>query len=389
MKRTVFILYGLILLGLSFFSYAFIDPNLIYYKNIYSGFAFQNKTLVTILYLCFIALLFVSYLFIIKSVNRKRFNSKDVRFLIGITCVGLFFSYPAMLSYDIFNYLTTAKVLFFHHENPYLIMPIEFLGDPFLLFTHAANKLALYGPVWILFSGVPHFLGAGNFIVTLMSFKLVALIFYVLTVLLIWKLAKNLYVVSLFAFNPLIILESLLSSHNDIIMVFLVLLSFFLMQNKKYLLALLIFGASILIKYATLILLPIFIFMLWKNYKGKDINWKNIYYFSFLSMLIIFLLSPLREEMYPWYAVWFLPFIFLIPEKKNILYLSIAFSFGLLLRYAPFMYSGTHFGITPLLKIVLASLPVVIVGFSILSSRPKWRNLLQLGWRKIPRLRSE
>ncbi len=66
--------------------------------------------------------------------------------------------------------------------------------------------------------------------------------------------------------------------------------------------------------------------------------------------------------MYPWYAIWFLPFTVLNPHKKNLIYLSLAFAFGLLLRYLPFMYSGSHLGYTPILRIILMSLPLVITG---------------------------
>jgi hypothetical protein len=99
----------------------------------------------------------------------------------------------------------------------------------------------------------------------------------------------------------------------------------------------------------------------------KEINWKKIFFLSTISMLIIFFLSPLREEMYPWYAIWFLTFSLLLPERKLLLHFSIAISFGLLLRYIPFMYSGTHFGHTPFLRIILTVIPVFIAGLIFIS----------------------
>ena len=378
MKKIIFILYTLTLLLLVLFSYGFIDPNLIYYKKIFSNFAFENRLATTLLYSLFIVVLFLFYFAFIFLVSQKKLHMKEIKFLIMITCVILLFAYPAMLSYDIFNYIVTAKVLFFYHENPYIIMPMEFTGDPMLLFTHAANKVALYGPGWILFTGIPHVLGMGNFFITIMSFKLMAIVFYLLVLVLIWRLSRNLLSLSLFAFNPLILIEVLLGNHNDIVMLVLTLLSFLSIKKKHYFLAICFFLGSVLIKYATIFLLPVFLFLLWKAYKQREINWQKIYFASFIAMLLVFFLSPLREEMYPWYAVWFLPFIFLIPDRKNVLYLSIAFSFGLLLRYVPFMYSGTHFGITPVLRILLASLPLGITAlYLLLSSRLKWRSLIK------------
>lgn len=362
MKQFIYWFYSLLLSSFTIFSYTFVDQNLIYYKQIYSGFAFQNRIAVSLIYAAFIFLFFIIYACLIKLINKKILNLKDIKYLIGITCLILLFSYPAILSYDIFNYITTAKVLFYYHENPYLIMPIAFLGDPILLFTHAANKTALYGPAWLLISGIPFIFGLGNFFLTIINFKLVVLLFYLATVFMLWKFTKNILTVAFFAFNPLIVIETLVSGHNDIVMIFLALLSFYLLKNKRYLWAICLFLLSILIKYATGFLLPIFIFILWQMYHKKEINWEKTFIFSTFSMLIIFFLSPLREEMYPWYALWFLTFAFCVPKVKFLLYFSLAMSVGLLLRYLPFMYLGTYFGMTPVSRIILTLIPVIVFG---------------------------
>lgn len=361
MKKVFFILYPVVLLGLTIFSYLFIDPNFIYLKNIYSGIAFKNRQLITFLYLLIILLFFTFYFLFLLLIHRKLINAKDIKLLIVLTVGMLLFAYPAMLSYDIFNYIATAKVLFFYHENPYIIMPIEFTQDPLLSFTHAANKIALYGGAWISLSAIPHVIGAGNFLITLFSFKLLIVSFYIGSVVLIWKMSKNLISTSLFAFNPLVIIETLVSGHNDIVMIFFALLSFFLLMKKRIIVAFFFLLLAILIKYATLFLIPVFFYTVWKLFKRQKVDWEKIYIASSLSMFVIFLLSPLREEIYPWYAIWFLPFVSLVPQRKILLYVSLAFSFGLLLRYVPFMILGTHFGVTPTIKILATFIPVILV----------------------------
>src|SRR3989344_2228497 len=226
-------IYAIFLLLFSTFSYAFIDPNLIYLKNIYSGFAFENRFMATILYVFFVSVFFIFYGFFIWLGVKKRLKFKDILMLVSITLGGLIFSYPAMISYDIFNYVTTSKVLFFYHENPYIIMPIEFVGEPFLSFTHAANKIALYAPFWIVLTGIPYVLGLGNFIITLFSFKIFIALFYIATAIFVWKISKNIISVILFSLNPLIVIETLISGHNDIVMMFFTLLSFFLLMKKR------------------------------------------------------------------------------------------------------------------------------------------------------------
>lgn len=363
MKKFLIVSYSVFLSLFSIFSYAFVDPNFTYLKDIYSGFAFSNRFLTTTFYIVFVLIAFVFYGIFVRLGVRKKIHVGEMFILLSVTVGILLFSYPAMLSYDIFNYIATSKVLFFYHENPYVIMPIEFTGDPLLSFTHAANKIALYAPGWILLTGVPYVLGFGNFIVTLLNFKLLFLAFYLATAFLIWKISKNIVSVFLFSFNPLIITETLISGHNDIAMMFLALFSFFLLIKKKIFIAVLLFIFSILIKYATILLIPVFLYILWKTIKKKDINWKSIFYLSSLLMYVGFLLSPIREEIYPWYATWFLSFAFLVPDKKLLLYISIAFSFGLLFRYVPFMLFGTHAGLTTFIKSSVTFIPVFLVLF--------------------------
>ncbi|HLD38209.1 MAG TPA: hypothetical protein VJA20_02100, partial [Candidatus Nanoarchaeia archaeon] len=70
---------------------------------------------------------------------------------------------------------------------------------------------------------------------------------------------------------------------------------------------------------------------------------------------------PIREEIYPWYAIWFISFSFLVPNKKILLYTSIAFSFSLLLRYVPYMFTGTYMGQTPFMKEIISFIPPALV----------------------------
>lgn len=350
MKKLTVIIYGVFLLLFTIFSYAFVDPNLPYLKSFYSGFAFSNRLPTTIYYTFFVIISFIFYGIFVYLGVKKKINLKEVFMLLGVTVATLVFSYPAMLSYDIFNYVATSKVLFYYHENPYVMMPIEFVNDPLLAFTHAANKIALYGPLWIFLTGVPYFVGFGNFIITLFSFKLLGVLFHLGTAFLVWKISRNILSVILFSFNPLIAMETLVSGHNDIVMIFLVLLSVFLLTKKKMFLGSAFFVLSILIKYSTIILIPVFLYILWRLINNKEINWSRIYIISSCLMLVAFLLSPIREEIYPWYAIWFIPFSFLTPNKKLLAHISIAFSFSLLLRYTPYMLTGTYADKTPILK---------------------------------------
>jgi len=361
MKKITFVFYSILLFLFTSFSYLSVDSNIPILGILYSGFFSSKRELAVVIYLTFVLLLFAFYIYFILSVRKKILSINDFKILIFITIGILFFSYPAMLSYDIFNYIATSKVLFFYHENPYIVMPIEFSGEPLLGFMHAANKIALYGPIWIALTGIPYFLGFLGFIYTLFSFKLLIVLFYLGTVFLIWKISRNLISVFLFSLNPLIIIETLVSSHNDIAMIFFLLFSYFLVMKNKVKFAVLFFLLSIFVKYTTIILLPIFLFVIIIKMKKNKIKWERIFHYSGWVMLIGFFISPIREEIYPWYALWFLPFSFLAPNRKLLLSISMVLSFGLLFRYVPFIFSGTHAGITPLIKSSVTFAPLLIL----------------------------
>lgn len=373
--RTIFsVAYGFILVSITLFSYTFIDANLPHFNRFYSGLATSQRFITTIVFLFFVVLLALLYFLVLRWLKKKILSSHFFLKLLLFTVALLFFSYPAMLSHDIFNYITTAKVAFFYGENPYLVMPIEFIGDPNLLFTRAANKIALYGPSWILLSAIPHFLGMGNIVTTIFFFKLFIVMFYVGTVWLIWKLSKSLSSTILFALNPLVLVEVLISAHNDIVMMFFALLAFYFLKQHKIVFSIVTLIASILIKYATIALVPLFLFAVFTRTRGKKVSLESLFYISGWAMMAVFLLSPLREEIYPWYVIWILGFAVLVPERKFLLVLSLAFSLTTLLRYVPVFLTGSYFGLTPLTKELVTFVPIGVIGILWLCKKFLWQR---------------
>lgn len=353
MNKLIILLYATFLLFILIFSYFFVDINLSYLKIFYSG-MFYNRIFTTSL---FIFLIIGFYFFYLKFLGMIKKNQISINKIVITTALILFFSYPAMLSYDIFNYISTSKVLYHYRENPYIIKPIELTNDPFLPFTRATNKTALYGPVWIVLSAIPFYLSFGSFILLLFSFKLLILTFYFLTFFLIKRMSGDDYKVAFFALNPLVIVETLINSHNDIIMMFLALLSINLLFSNKTIKSYLVLVLSILIKFATIVLFPALVLYATTTVFKRKISF---YYLCFALMTIIFFLSFLREEIYPWYFVWVLVFALFLTSSKLIYYLSIIFSFSLLLRYIPYMLTGDYFGYTPIVKIMLTFLPSLV-----------------------------
>lgn len=338
---------------LAVYSYGFVDVNFPLKPPQFIYNLVHNQRLsTTLIFVFLIGLLFIVYALLLKKAKNKQIDARQSWRLIFLVALILFFSWPAF-SYDIFNYIATAKVTFFYKENPYLVMPIEFINEPTLKFTHAANKFALYGPAWILLTFLPYFFGKANVILTVFTFKAFILLFYLGLCWLIWRISRNnLKSLIFFSFNPLVIIETLISSHNDIVMMSFLLLSFYWLFQKKKVLSFLAFIFSIGIKYATLILAPIWLF-------SSRFNRKQFLTFCYYLLFLVFLLSPLREEIYSWYFIWVLALAALLTENKLIYSLSLSFSFGLLLRYTPYLYTWRWDGITPLIKTLTTFIPPI------------------------------
>ncbi len=357
-------LYFLAFIVFSLFTYLFVDINFPYFTSLITRFNLDYRTEVTVVFFLLTSILFLLYT---NAVLTKK-TFKISPYLIIPILIGLL-SYPAIISYDIFNYIATAKVSFFYLENPYVIMPIEFLGDPILAFTHAANKLALYGPFWVLLSSIPFILSMGNYLFAVFLFKLFAFSFYLGILYLLYKLTNNKLSLVIFGLSPLVVIETVISGHNDVVMMFFGLLSFYFLKNKRIVFAIIAIVLSILIKYATVFLIPVFAYVIYKQYKKDTIDWEKVWLLSLVSMFSIFILSFLRVEIYPWYAIWPLTFVALIPKRKELVYISIALSYGLMLRYVPYMLIGDHFGVTPIIKVILTFLPVVLLLTFLLAGR--------------------
>ena len=298
----------------------------------------------------------------------KKLTQPEGVFLIIVTALCLFPAYPTVFSYDIFNYMATAKVAYFYGENPYVIMPIEFTGDPILRFMHAPNKTALYGPAWILITAVPHFLGFGNFMISMYFFKFLVMIFYFFVLYLIFKMSKNIFPVIFFGLNPLVVIETLLSGHNDIVMVGFLLLALTYFFRLNYGRGIIFLVFSIFIKYATLPVVPLLLYLKKSRFKSGKLWRTTVLRWSLYLMIIIFLLSFLREEIYPWYAIWFLPFVALIGSRRERI-LAVILSASLLLRYFPYYIFLTPEGMTAFTKSLITFIPILTVLLYFMISR--------------------
>lgn len=357
------IFYVLILVSLLAYSFTQMDLNLTLSKSsvfqswqrFFIQIGYFQRPLSTIIFLTIISLLFLFYFLILRLVKIGQISQKQTWWFIGASVVILFFSYPAF-SHDLFNYMFDARIFTHYQLNPHHFKALDFPQDPWIRFMHWTHREYPYGPSWLILTIPLSYLGFDKFLPTLFNFKVLMTGAYIGTVYLVHKILtkikpeESLFGTAFFALNPLILIESLVSAHHDIVMMFFALSSFYLLLLRKKFYSFISIVASIGIKYVTAFLFPVWLF----GFRPK---------LAFIFSLLGFIYVARQMEIQPWYFIWVLSFIALIPKERLLIFLAFGFSLGLLLRYAPFLYLGHWNDPAPQIKILVTTIPLVLSFF--------------------------
>ncbi len=346
----------LVILFLFFYSFTQIDLSLTLsqvsiWQNIQKSFQYVgyfNRPLSTALFIILLIFMFGYYFWFLRQAFRKQLKTKDIIVLIISTAFILSFSYNAF-SYDLFNYIFDAKIITYYHENPYLHRAMDYPTDPMLSFMRWTHRVYPYGPIWLALTVPVSFIGMNIFLLTFFLFKFMITGFYLASVFMVYKINQKInpehaiFNTAFFALNPLVIIESLVSSHHDIVMILFALFGINLFFFRKRILAIILVIVSSQVKIPTIgLLMPMVVSFI--PFRDKLDNNR----FIILSIISMFLASGYalsKIEIQPWYFLWILPFVALLKPNKYVVMASIGFSLGLLLRYTVLLYFGNWDGI--------------------------------------------
>lgn len=381
--------YVLVIIALFYYSYTQVDLNLTLsqislWQTIEKSFqhiGWFQRPLSTVLYVIILVLLTIFYALFLWIVEKGRFTIKQFWPLVGIASLILLFSYNAF-SYDLFNYMFDARVITHHNLSPYEFRALDFPKDPWIHFMRWTHRLYPYGPVWLWLTVPLSFIGMQFFLPTLFMFKALAVGSYLGSVYFIGKIAREvspknqLLSMVFFAFNPLVLIEGLVSAHNDIVMMFFAVSSLCFLIKKRYVLSIILLALSIGIKYATVFLLPIFAAVwFFVEIKKKKINWEKKFLFMTILMVLPVIAASVRTNFQPWYLLYVLPFAALLPTKPFVVILSVLGSTILLLEYVPFLYTGNWDSPIPsylnTITLIAIFLPIILTAFYIYWQKKK------------------
>ena len=313
-------------------------------QKFFQQIGYFNRSLSTSFYIIIVSLLFGFYFFFLSLASKNKISKKRVWLLTIISAIILSFSYNAF-SYDVFNYMFDAKIITHYGQNPYLHKALDFSKDPMLNFMRWTHRTYPYGPIWLILTVPLSFIGFNFFLPTFFLFKFLSSLSFLGIAYFTSKILKKispkneLFGLALFVFNPLIIIEGLVSSHNDLPMIFFAVLSLYLLIEKKYFVSLLSLFFSIGIKFATVLLLPIFLYSLLKR-KENQIDWAKVLNYIVPLMTISLVLVIMRTNFQPWYLLYIVAFAPFLKDRYYALIVSTVFPFFALLEYVPFLYKG-------------------------------------------------
>jgi len=226
--------------------------------------------------------LFVPYLIAYRIVSRVEVP-RARRIIIAFAALSCFVLAARIMptaSFDIYLYAFQGREIAIHGLNPYAV-PASMVADPFtpVMGKFLAGMKAVYGPLWLTISALTAAVVGGDPVNLVIAFKLLASAFFLGCVALLPLLADAIApakvrrpalssgALLLFAWNPSVIFEFAGNGHNDVAMIFFLLLSILLTVRRRWAFAGLAIAASILIKYVTVLCLP---FLLLYAVSGKD-----------------------------------------------------------------------------------------------------------------------
>jgi hypothetical protein len=307
-----------------------------------------NRPLSTWFFVLIVISLTIMYLNFLRLALQKKLHMRTVWVFLLIAVPLLTLTYNAF-SYDLFNYIFDAKILTHYHLNPYMHKALDFPGDPMLNFMRWTHRNYPYGPIWLGVTVPLSFIGQNVFVITYALFKLMIVGSFVLTtymlsrIVRITKPEREVASIVFFALNPLVLIESLVSAHNDIVMICFMAVALYLLIKKSYIWSVIFYALSVGTKFATVFIAPVMTGMYYFSIRKLRIPWDILFIVSTVLMGVAVIAASINSGNFQaWYILNMLVFATLVVNQYYVRIAGIVLSIGALLTYAPFLRNGDY-----------------------------------------------
>jgi hypothetical protein len=176
---------------------------------------------------------------------------------------------PGLFSTDVFSYVMYGRIAAVHAENPYVRPPSAFQDDPFLawVFPFWRDQPTVYGPLWTDLSQILSALTATwSPLGQVIAYRFVIVFAEAVSVLALWWLLgrlaprDRLRLWLVYAWNPLVVFDLVGATHNDALMLALLLLGLACAASRRilgFVVGVGLVALSALVKFATALVVPL------------------------------------------------------------------------------------------------------------------------------------
>ena len=260
------------------------------------------KDLDALSYISLFLILFILYFIILKKHNKIFKNIKEIFIFISIIGI-LFVIVIPSTSLDVYSYIGNGWADAHYGENPYYTPVEEILlrdGLDQMLGRVARvwrTETVIYGPAWSVVCKILTSLSFGNLEFSLYIFKIASFLVFLGSTYLIYKITNKKFFTIMFGLNPFILFEFLTNVHNDIFLVFFILLGIYFIKNKRNIyLAVASLAIATAMKYLSILLLPFLLAYALKDENVKDKIKKIILCaIEFIAIIVALYLIYLRD----------------------------------------------------------------------------------------------
>ena len=242
-------------------------------------------------------ILFALYLAAWQMVRRT--HTRSVWFIVIGSVIAfsviLLFMYPYDAA-DIFDNIMHGRILSVYGANPFRDVAVQFPADPFLPYVAWRKSISAYGPGWEITAGLSARL-AGNGIadecLRLQSWSLVGFMAGCagLIAAILRRLAPDrvLAGVVLFLWNPVVLYETIGQGHNDVAMLFWMLLAVWLLLKKRYTLTIIALLIGALFKYIPVLFIPAALAIALRDLGATRSRWRYLGVTAIVSIALVVL----------------------------------------------------------------------------------------------------
>ncbi len=199
------------------------------------------------------------------------------RALIATTTAGVYASCIAMYptnAIDVYIYAARSRLLTSYGENPNGVQPVTLWDDdPYMRFASRewADNLSPYGPLWNQIAAPVTWIGGDSIGAAVIGFKLlsaasaIAIAWFIYALVRDWNPGWALPAALFWLWNPLVLWDGIGNAHNDVTLMLPVIAALWAWQRRHDHVVIPLILVSVLIKYVTVILIPIALIAVWRR----------------------------------------------------------------------------------------------------------------------------